>query len=168
MFGTLSRHNCVGVCLFMQDLLQNCSRWRRGIVEDMCYENSRDYEPRPVWTSLPITHSSDRGGKEMCERRGRRRGAREGACIRKAYKAVSQMFDGRVEDHHRSSLCLQQYRDSACVFERECCLLVLNSVTSTPHYYCSTYYKAVRVWESVISGGCWRFFDCVCVYYCRT
>ena len=30
-----------GVCLFLQDLLQSCSRGGRGIVEDMCYERLR-------------------------------------------------------------------------------------------------------------------------------
>ena len=28
----------------------------RGIGEDMCYVTMRVNEPRPVWTSLPITH----------------------------------------------------------------------------------------------------------------
>jgi hypothetical protein len=41
------------VCLLVQYLLQSCPRGGRGIVEDMA---TRDDEPRPVWTSLPITH----------------------------------------------------------------------------------------------------------------
>jgi hypothetical protein len=46
------RHLCycgngLCVCLLLQYLLQSCSRGGRGIVEDMCYENSRDDEPRP-------------------------------------------------------------------------------------------------------------------------
>jgi hypothetical protein len=32
-----------------------CSRGGRGIVEDTC-RSTRDDEPRPVWTILPITH----------------------------------------------------------------------------------------------------------------
>jgi hypothetical protein len=47
------------VCLLLQYLLQNCSRRAGGggTMEDMCYVyTTRDYEPRPVWTSLPITH----------------------------------------------------------------------------------------------------------------
>ncbi len=43
------------VCLLLQYLLQNCSRVGGGKQWRTCA--TRDYEPRPVWTSLPITHS---------------------------------------------------------------------------------------------------------------
>ena len=31
----------VCVCLLLQYILESCSRWGRGIVEDMCYERRR-------------------------------------------------------------------------------------------------------------------------------
>jgi hypothetical protein len=31
----------VCLCLLLQYLLESCSRWERGIVEDMCYERRR-------------------------------------------------------------------------------------------------------------------------------
>jgi hypothetical protein len=44
------------VCLLLHYLLQRCSRGGRGeTMEDMTCA-TRDYEPRPVWTNLPITH----------------------------------------------------------------------------------------------------------------
>ena len=39
------------VCLLLH---KRCSRGGRGLVEDMC-SAARDDEPKPVWTSLPIT-----------------------------------------------------------------------------------------------------------------
>jgi hypothetical protein len=40
------------VCLLLQYLLQSCSRWGWGIVEDMCYESRYTKEPWPVLEGL--------------------------------------------------------------------------------------------------------------------
>jgi hypothetical protein len=42
------------LCLLLQYLLESCSRGGEGKQWRTCA--TRDYEPRPVWTSLPITH----------------------------------------------------------------------------------------------------------------
>ena len=39
--GASEKSRRVCVCLLLQDLLQSCARWGRGIVEDMCYEIRR-------------------------------------------------------------------------------------------------------------------------------
>jgi hypothetical protein len=46
---------CVCVCLLLQDLVQRCIHGGGGGYGRTCA--TRDDEPRPVWTSLPITHS---------------------------------------------------------------------------------------------------------------
>jgi hypothetical protein len=45
---------CVCVCLLLQDLVQSCLHWGGGGY-GRTYA-TRDDEPRPVWTRLPITH----------------------------------------------------------------------------------------------------------------
>jgi hypothetical protein len=42
------------VCLLLQDLVQSCSHGGGGGYGRTCA--TRDDEPRPVWTRLPITH----------------------------------------------------------------------------------------------------------------
>jgi hypothetical protein len=42
------------VCLLLQDLVQRCLHGGGGGYGRTCA--TRDDEPRPVWTSLPITH----------------------------------------------------------------------------------------------------------------
>jgi hypothetical protein len=46
---------CVCVCLLLQDLVQRCIHGGGGGYGRTCA--TRDDELRPVWTSLPITHS---------------------------------------------------------------------------------------------------------------
>jgi hypothetical protein len=43
----------VCVCFLLQDLVQSCLRGGGGYGRTCA---TRDDEPRPVWTSLPITH----------------------------------------------------------------------------------------------------------------
>jgi hypothetical protein len=43
-----------GGCLLLQDLVQNCLHGGGGGYGRKCA--TRDDEPRPVWTSMPITH----------------------------------------------------------------------------------------------------------------
>ena len=44
-----------GVCVSITAVpITKLFAWGGETMEDMCYE--RDYEPRPVWTSLPIAH----------------------------------------------------------------------------------------------------------------
>jgi hypothetical protein len=46
--------DCRSACLLLQDLVQSCLHGGEGGYGRTCA--TRDDEPRPVWTSLPITH----------------------------------------------------------------------------------------------------------------
>ncbi len=46
------------VCLLLQDLVQSCLRGEGGIWRTCA---TRDDEPRPVWSNLPITHLVNSG-----------------------------------------------------------------------------------------------------------
>jgi hypothetical protein len=49
--GDMGGHMCV--CLLLQDLVQSCLHGGGGYGRTCA---TRDDEPRPVWTRLPITH----------------------------------------------------------------------------------------------------------------
>jgi hypothetical protein len=53
-YGSIGAACTACVCLLLQYLLQSCSRGGGGEQWRTCA--TRDCEPRPAWTSLPITH----------------------------------------------------------------------------------------------------------------
>jgi hypothetical protein len=67
-------HMCV--CLLLQDLVQRCLHGGGGGYGRTCA--TRDDEPRPVWTSLPITHGWGPGVKR---RRSLYEGLQDLVCV---------------------------------------------------------------------------------------
>ena len=81
------------VCLLLQYLLQSCSRGGGGTMEDMCYR--RDYEPRPVWTLVCPSRTSERGGEGYCvKEEGGEEGERERERARKVRLYYSLGYSG--------------------------------------------------------------------------
>jgi hypothetical protein len=54
------------VCLLLQDLVQSCVRGEGGDIGG--HVVARDDEPRPLWTSLPVTHRREvrEEASELC------------------------------------------------------------------------------------------------------